>query len=529
MSARVNQGGGRGLWSVAFHPNYPATPYVFAHYVEIGTEDSIIARYELSPDDPNRALAGSEVILLRMPKPIRLHYGGQLAFGPDGYLYISTGDGTDGTVGPDPLCLSQKLDSLEGKLLRIDVDADGALFGIPSDNPFAGSAEPSIWAYGLRNPWRFSFDRENGELWISDVGENRREEINRQPASSSGGENYGWKIMEGTDCFSNLNGCGLAPACNDPSLTLPAIDYGHAQGRCSVIGGYVYRGSLVPELYGRYVYGDFCSGEVWYTDAVVPSFAGSVELAQTVPLLGSFGEGADGELYALGTGTLFRVVDPAVTGAGVVEFDRTRIEVDESAGTFTVPVRRVGDGDGAVSVEYRTADGSASGGSDFVPASGILSWPDGDLDPRSVTVQIVGDADFEATETFQVLLENPAGGARLGPRSGLTGVIQDDDTSCVPSATLLCLNDGRFRVTIDWRTAVIVGCFLGRSMRGACELYPIDKRRGEIAVSVERRFQRRGIGREMLSRTLLLARNRGMVELEFRCFTHNGKMRGLVR
>lgn len=448
MAARVSEVGGRGLWSVAFHPDFPAVPWLFAHYVERGTGDSIISRFALGQDD--RMDPSTELILLRMPKAVQLHYGGLVAFGPDGYLYISTGDGTDGTVGPDPLCLSQKLDSLEGKMLRLDVNAENG-FLIPPDNPFVSTAGEAIWAYGLRNPWRFGFDRETGDLWISDVGENGREEVNRQAASSGGGENYGWKIMEGTSCFSNLVGCGLAPPCGDPALTMPVIDYGHAQGRCSVIGGTVYRGSLVPDLYGRYVYGDFCSGEIWAVDAESPAFAAS-ELIASIPFLASFGEGPGGELYAVGGDTVYRFVDPAVTAAGVAEFTTTRVESSEAGGPLTVDVRRVGGTEGAVSVEASTRSGSAVAGSDFVDTVQTLTWADGESGTRSFTVGLLDDLEIEATESFELVLGNTQGGLRVGSRASVTSVLADDDNVCLASATVLCLNDERFRVRIDWQT-----------------------------------------------------------------------------
>ena len=448
IAIRVSGEGGRGLWSVAFHPDYPAVPWLFAHYVERDTGDSIISRFSLGQDglmDPS-----SELILLRMPKAVQLHYGGLVAFGPDGYLYISTGDGTDGAVGPDPLCLSQKLDSLEGKMLRIDVNVENG-FRIPPDNPFVGTTGEAIWSYGLRNPWRFGFDHETGDLWISDVGENGREEINRQPASSAGGENYGWKIMEGTSCFSNLTGCGLAPPCGDPAFTMPSIDYGHAQGRCSVIGGTVYRGSLAPDLYGRYVYGDFCSGEVWAVDAEAPSFAGS-ELIASIPFLASFGEGADGELYAIGGDSVFRFVDPAVTAAGVAEFTVTGAEVAEAAGQLTVEVRRVGGTEGAVSVDASTLQGTAVAGGDFVSTVTTLTWADGEAGTKTFTVPLIDDVELEAAESFELVLGNPQGGLRVGSRGVVAAVIADDDNACVSSNTVLCLNDERFRVRIDWQT-----------------------------------------------------------------------------
>ncbi len=190
-------GDGRGLWSIGFHPRYQENGYVFAHYAEVDTGDSIISRFRLS-DDPNELDESSEAVLLRMPKTNQVHYGGQLRFGPDGYLYASTGDSTGRSGGPDPGCVAQSPDSLEGKILRLDVDqgSDAPPFHTsPDDNPFVDSGRPEVWALGLRNPWRFSFDPEGGDLWISDVGHERREEMNFLHASTPGGANFGWKVM----------------------------------------------------------------------------------------------------------------------------------------------------------------------------------------------------------------------------------------------------------------------------------------------------------------------------------------------
>ncbi len=317
ISDRI-RGQGLGLYSIAFHPEHAANGWLFAHYTEKDTGDSIIARYRVSDDDPDVVDLASEAILLRIAKTGQLHYGGQLDFGPDGYLYVSTGDTTGQGTSPDPLCAAQSLDSLEGKILRLDVDVDPdtpPFHGVPPDNPFVESGRAEIWAYGLRNPWRFSFDRATGDLWISDVGQDRREEVSLQPAAG-GGENYGWKVTEGTRCSANRAGCGATvPNCGDEILTDPVIEYSHSGGRCSVTGGYVYRGSRIPELDGHYLYGDFCSGEVWAAawngNRWVPR-----KLAFELPGLTSFGEDADGEIWLTASGTLYRLLDPTVPDGG---------------------------------------------------------------------------------------------------------------------------------------------------------------------------------------------------------------------
>jgi glucose/arabinose dehydrogenase len=215
-----------------------------------------IARYSVT-DDPNVADPASESIVLSIDHTaFSNHNGGQLAFGPrDGYLYIGPGDG--GGAG-DPLGNAQNLASLLGKLLRIDVESGVAPYGIPPDNPFVGvEGRPEIWAMGLRNPWRFSFDSQTQDLFIADVGQNLYEEIDFQPASSRGGENYGWNIMEGFHCYQPAQGC------SQDGLTLPVIEYNHSQGDCAVIGGFVYRGVANPGMQGIYFYGDWCTGPIW--------------------------------------------------------------------------------------------------------------------------------------------------------------------------------------------------------------------------------------------------------------------------
>ncbi|HEX7421320.1 MAG TPA: PQQ-dependent sugar dehydrogenase, partial [Thermoanaerobaculia bacterium] len=222
----------RGLLSVAFHPQYRDNGLFFVYYVDRNT-DVTIARYRVSSTDPNRADPNSAQILLTINhRDYGNHNGGQLQFGPDGYLYAGTGDG--GGAG-DPLNNGQNLNSLLAKLLRIDVDSASPY--VPPSNPFAnrGDVRKEIWAYGLRNPWRFSFDRETGDLWIADVGQDSWEEIDLQPATSIGGENYGWHLMEGKHCFRPTTNC------NDGTLTLPILEYDHSGSKCSLTGGYRYR------------------------------------------------------------------------------------------------------------------------------------------------------------------------------------------------------------------------------------------------------------------------------------------------
>jgi len=304
--------GEQGLLSTAFHPLYSENGFFFIDYTDTNG-NTVIARYRVSTD-LNRADPSSGVILLTITQPFANHNGGQLQFGPDGDLYIGMGDGGSAN---DPFCNAQTMDGsgrLLGKMLRIDVNQNvdrAPYYGIPADNPFVSAGGPDeVWAKGLRNPWRFSFDRLSGDLFIGDVGQDRREEIDYEPLAAGGGQNYGWKIMEGTLCGEGGNaGCEAGvPGCGDPSLTPPILEYGHDGGNCTVIGGYVYRGLSIPDLYGSYVYGDYCSGTLWNASRQSGSWS-AAELPIRANALTTFGEDASGELY-LGTedGMLARLI-----------------------------------------------------------------------------------------------------------------------------------------------------------------------------------------------------------------------------
>ena len=310
VADRVLSGGERGLLGLAFHPDFEANRFVYVFYTRQTDGDLVISRF--TADVGLASASGStEQILLRIEHSSQAnHNGGQLAFGPDGYLYIGTGDGGG---GGDPDGNGQSTTSLLGKVLRIDVDGTGdgpfGAYAIPAANPFAGGPEAEeIWAYGLRNPWRFSFDRQTGALWIGDVGQNDWEEIDREPAADPGGRNYGWNVMEGLHCYN-------ATTCDQAGLTLPIAEYSHDFG-CSVTGGFVYRGTTQPDLVGQYVLADFCAGRIW----TIPADGTIASLRLQVALnLSSFGESEGGELYAthLG-GALYRVVAPPfgdVTGS----------------------------------------------------------------------------------------------------------------------------------------------------------------------------------------------------------------------
>jgi glucose/arabinose dehydrogenase len=290
VSALIRAQAQQGLLSVAFHPIYMSNGLFYVIYTDTAG-NSVIARYTVSPDDPNIADPNSGLPLLTIPQPFEEHNGGHLQFSPrDGYLYIGIGDG--GAVG-DPYNNAQNPELLLGKILRIDVDSEFP-YGIPSDNPFVGVTIPlqEIWAVGLRNPWRFSFDRITGDLYIADVGENDWEEINFQPASSQGGANYGWRMMEGKMCFDT------APGCDQAGLTPPIHTYDHSKG-CAVIGGHVYRGEQLPALVGTYLFGDYCARTIWGLRQTLRGTWVQTALLQTDFALSSFGEAEAGGLYAI--------------------------------------------------------------------------------------------------------------------------------------------------------------------------------------------------------------------------------------
>ena len=280
--------GERGLLGLAFHPNYAQNGYFYVDYTEdvSGGLYTVIARYQVSADDPDQADPNSELRLLHIQQPYPNHNGGQLQFGPDGYLYIGMGDG--GSQG-DPNGNGQSLQTLLGKLLRIDVDG-GEPYAIPADNPFAsGGGLPEIWDYGFRNPWRFSFDRLTGDLYIGDVGQNSWEEIDFLPAGSPGGYNFGWNYYEGTHSYQGTPPSGV-------NFIMPVAEYGHDQGE-SVTGGYVYRGANLPEWQGVCLYGDYGSGLVWGLLRMPDGSWQNELLFQTGAQITSFGVDESGEIY----------------------------------------------------------------------------------------------------------------------------------------------------------------------------------------------------------------------------------------
>lgn len=286
----------QGLLGLAFHPRFAENGYFYVHYTD-SRGHTVISRFNTS--EANQADPQSEVFVLQQTQPYANHNGGMIVFGPDGYLYIGLGDGGS---GGDPLGNAQSLDTLLGKLLRIDVDG-GQPYAIPADNPFAaGGGAPEIWAYGLRNPWRFSFDRLTGDLYIGDVGQSSREEINFLPAGSPGGVNFGWNYREGTQPYAGEPPAGV-------ELVDPVTEYGRSEG-ISVTGGFVYRGQDLPEWQGVYLYGDYGSGRVWGLLRNPDGTWQDALLFESGARITSFGEDEAGELYLVGhQGTLYQLVE----------------------------------------------------------------------------------------------------------------------------------------------------------------------------------------------------------------------------
>jgi glucose/arabinose dehydrogenase len=297
ISKRTGCCGERGLLSVVFPPGYREKKYFYVNYTD-KSGDTVVARFRTARD-PDMADPNSEEIILTVKQPYANHNGGQLAFGPEGYLYIGMGDG--GSAG-DPHGYSQNPSSLLGKMLRIDVESGRKPYATPPDNPFADhkAYRPEIWATGLRNPWRFSFDRKTGDLYIADVGQNKYEEINAEPKGSKGGRNYGWNIMEGLHCYN-------AEDCKRDGLALPVAEYDHDKG-CSVTGGMVYRGRRFPQMQGAYLYGDFCSGRIWGLRQSGEVWESKM-LKDSGLSISTFGEDESGEIYVsdYGKGNIYKI------------------------------------------------------------------------------------------------------------------------------------------------------------------------------------------------------------------------------
>ncbi len=298
ITSRISSGGERGLLSVAFHPSYATNGFLYVNFTD-PAGNTRVERFTVS-SNPDIANASSSKLILTVTQPFGNHNGGLNVFGPDGMLYIGLGDGGS---GGDPQGNGQKLSTLLGKILRIDVD-HGDPYAIPADNPFVGrsGALGEIWAYGLRNPWRFAFDKLGGLLYVADVGQDRFEEVDVVP-SNTAGVNYGWNIMEGSTCF-------VTTSCNQAGLELPALVYDHSNGECSITGGYVYRGSIITDLIGHYFYSDYCAG--FLKSFRYQNGRATEQRTYTIGNVGSitsFGQDASGELYMTSSnGKVYRII-----------------------------------------------------------------------------------------------------------------------------------------------------------------------------------------------------------------------------
>ncbi len=429
ISARISTGGERGLLGLAFPPDYARKGYFYVNYTN-PAGNTVISRFRRNPSDADQADPASEQILLTIAQPFANHNGGQLAFGPvDKMLYVGMGDGGD---GGDPGNRAQNPAELLGKILRIDTESGRPFtYTSPSTNPFVNTSgfRPEIWALGVRNPWRFSFDRASFDLFIADVGQGLWEEIDFQPSASHGGENYGWRIMEGTHCF-NPNPCSMT------GLTLPIVEYDHTGGNCSVTGGYVYRADTYPRMKGLYFYGDFCSGRIWSLKSNGSGWQNSLLLDTSIQI-SAFGEDEAGNLYvaSYGTGEIFPLVDngptvpPVVTPTPEVRFGFAVSSLPENGGSASVPVTRTGDTTVDIYVDYATSDGTATSRKDYTPARGTLHFAPGET-LKQFNVLFTNDDTDESDETFSVTLSH-----FVGSRGILEGIpsrvitIQDDDAA----------------------------------------------------------------------------------------------------
>lgn len=386
IRSKVGYGGERGLLSVAFHPQYASNRRFFVYYTRSSDGDIVLSEFAASTGNPDIADPAETVLLVIEHSTYSNHNGGQLQFGPDGYLYLGTGDGGG---GGDPLGSGQNINTLLGKILRIDVNL-GSPYAIPPGNPFAGIAGlDEIYALGLRNPWRFSFDRLNGTLYAGDVGQGAREEVD---IITLGG-NFGWNTMEGTQCYSPPSNCNMT------GLTLPIAEYAHSGGNCSVTGGYVYRGSQSVDMFGTYLYGDYCTGIIWgYSGGV------ATQLLDTSLSISSFGEDQSGEIYLVSlSGTVNRIVGP--TGGSCALTCPADITVTDE------------DRDGSEVVEFSAPTSSGTCGSiTCLPASGS-AFPVGTTTVTCTSAVGGGVCSFGVTvlpggDPLQITSISPSSGKR---------------------------------------------------------------------------------------------------------------------
>ncbi|WP_294331516.1 PQQ-dependent sugar dehydrogenase [uncultured Chryseobacterium sp.] len=337
ISSKITYGGERGLLGLAFHPQYPTNGYFFVYYNDTGGNITV-ARYTRSSTNPDVADPSTEKIILNVPKPFDNHNGGSIHFAPDGYLWVVTGDGGS---GGDPNNNAQNKNSLLGKLLRLDINATGA-YNIPAGNPFVGiDGADEVWAYGLRNAWKFNFDTVSGNVMIADVGQGQIEEINRMPLTQPG-INYGWRCYEGNSAY-NTTGCAA-----QSTMTFPVAAYDHSGGKCSITGGYVYRGTQYPALQGRYFFADYCSTQI---GSLNPDDSITWSAASTGNNFSTFGLNNQNELFvaAVNSGKIFRVTTSAVLGTQENDLS-TSIKVYPNPASKTVFIEGVKDKNATVEI-----------------------------------------------------------------------------------------------------------------------------------------------------------------------------------
>jgi glucose/arabinose dehydrogenase len=447
ISTRISSGGERGLLGLAFAPDYARRGYFYVNYTN-PAGNTVISRFRRSASNADAADPASEQVIITIAQPFANHNGGQLAFGRDGYLYVGMGDGGD---GGDPGNRAQNPAELLGKILRIDVETGRPYtYTVPASNPFATRAgfRGEIWALGVRNPWRFSFDRLTADLYIADVGQGLFEEIDFQPVPSLGGENYGWRIMEATHCF-NPN------PCDQTGLTLPIIEYDHSAGNCSVTGGYVYRAAMFPRMQGLYFYGDFCSGRIWGLQRQNQAWVNTLLLDTSIQI-SAFGEDEPGNVYvaSYATGQIFQLVDngpviaPSPTPSpATIRFQGPGYNAGEEGGYNFPTVVRDGDTTTNIFVDYATSDGTASERSDYTTTRGTLHFAPGETQ-KMIFVPITNDLKAEGPEQFNLTLSNVRGAGSLGSPSTATFTITDLDN---PNETTNPLDVSDFFVRQHYR------------------------------------------------------------------------------
>lgn len=366
----------QGLLGLAFHPDYETNGYFYVYYIDLDG-NSVVARYSVDPLNENEADEDSEYIIYTAEQPFLNHNGGCIKFGPDGYLYIGFGDG--GSAG-DPGGRAQDPENALGKIHRIDIDS-GDPYSIPADNPFYGAADTLeiIWDLGLRNPWRYSFDRLTGDLWIADVGQNLWEEVNVEPAGT-GGVNYGWKCYEGNHSFS-LGGCE-----DEAFYTFPIYEYSHSfsTGGYSITGGYVYRGDAFPGMYGHYIFADYVSGNWWYTFASDSGEYITTFLDEIEDDISTFGEDVNGELYCadMSSGIIYHITDAC--GAFDISTTATDYFCEESMGTINLEII---EGVDPISIEWSTGS-TDTALTDLTPGEYSVTVTDGMGCTREQTITI---------------------------------------------------------------------------------------------------------------------------------------------